>query len=401
MKKLLIPVLMTILLVGSVNAAVTYCINTDTGNICLNNNWLNGTKINYSDILNPPASGSADITAVTTDGPYLSGGVTSGDADLLLNETFLNATIDARSGGGGGSFDLNASNETDGSPQFSIEEGDIFKIIGITGINVILDTVREQYNLSVTVVDTNETARVNDLNSSKAGIGDCPSGNFIQNATATGVECDAPSGSGDITAVNTNGPYLSGGAGSGDVSILLNETELNATIDARDTNTWNTTEQMQDAAGAMDGGTETLIAVTYDDASNQMNYVVTSTLSSYTDDLTHTTDTNDTFRVNDLNASKAGTGTCTTPQFVQNTTSTGVQCAIPVDTDTDTTIGNCTLSDSCKPIVYQDRNENITANNWNFTSTTGRIRTGGGFHLFWNTTCGGMNISGTVIEVCR
>ncbi len=56
------------------------------------------------------------------------------------------------------------------------------------------------------------------------------------------------------------------------------------------TDTFNTTEQMQDAAGALDTGTETLISVTYDDAGNDIDYVVTSTLSSYTDDLSHTED---------------------------------------------------------------------------------------------------------------
>jgi len=47
-------------------------------------------------------------------------------------------------------------------------------------------------------------------------------------------QCTASvAGSGDITAVNTNGDYLTGGATTGDVSLLFNETALNATIDAR------------------------------------------------------------------------------------------------------------------------------------------------------------------------
>ncbi len=49
--------------------------------------------------------------------------------------------------------------------------------------------------------------------------------------------------SGDITAVNTNGPYLTGGALSGPVSLLLNESHLNLTISALATgnSSWNQT----------------------------------------------------------------------------------------------------------------------------------------------------------------
>lgn len=77
-----------------------------------------------------------------------------------------------------------------------------------------------------------------------ARTGTCSSGNFVQNITSSGLECDAPSGSGDITAVDTNGDYLTGGGPSGDISLLLNETILNATIDDRsggsgDNTSWN------------------------------------------------------------------------------------------------------------------------------------------------------------------
>jgi hypothetical protein len=41
-----------------------------------------------------------------------------------------------------------------------------------------------------------------------------------------------------------------------------------------DTDTWNTTEQMQDACGALLGGTETRMTATYDDANNDIDFVV-------------------------------------------------------------------------------------------------------------------------------
>ncbi len=54
-----------------------------------------------------------------------------------------------------------------------------------------------------------------------------------------------------------------------------------------------TQEQVEDFAGGMTtGNTETLITVTYQDGDGTIDYVVDSTLSNYTDDLTHTTDTN-------------------------------------------------------------------------------------------------------------
>jgi len=54
---------------------------------------------------------------------------------------------------------------------------------------------------------------------------------------------DAANASGDITAVNTNGNYLYGGSTTGAVSLLLNETYLNATISSLATNnaSWNQT----------------------------------------------------------------------------------------------------------------------------------------------------------------
>ncbi len=43
----------------------------------------------------------------------------------------------------------------------------------------------------------------------------------------------------------------------------------------------NTTEEVQDAAGSLLGGTETLITVTYDDANNDIDFVVNNDLHSY------------------------------------------------------------------------------------------------------------------------
>jgi len=70
------------------------------------------------------------------------------------------------------------------------------------------------------------------------------SGGFVNATTDICIEggtclSDAGTGSGDITEVNTNGPYLTGGSDSGIVNLLLNETVLNATIDSIAYNSWN------------------------------------------------------------------------------------------------------------------------------------------------------------------
>lgn len=61
------------------------------------------------------------------------------------------------------------------------------------------------------------------------GLTPCPNNQFyIYNTTSAAWECGS-AGAGDITAVNTNGPYLSGGSSSGDVSLLFNESKGNLT----------------------------------------------------------------------------------------------------------------------------------------------------------------------------
>jgi hypothetical protein len=62
----------------------------------------------------------------------------------------------------------------------------------------------------------------------------CSPGNYVYNLTsAGGYSCSAPSGSGDITSV-TGDTYITNGSTSGDVYLVFNETKMNNTMDARD-----------------------------------------------------------------------------------------------------------------------------------------------------------------------
>ena len=94
----------------------------------------------------------------------------------------------------------------------------------------------------------------------------------------TDIDCNTTVsvGSGDITAVNTGGAYLLGGAVSGDVSLLLNETKLNATISLldTDTNTQLSEEQVEDFVGGMLIGTQTGITISYQDATGDIDFIV-------------------------------------------------------------------------------------------------------------------------------
>ena len=84
---------------------------------------------------------------------------------------------------------------------------------------------------------TTETDPIyNSENSTIARIGDCPSGQLVQNITTGGVECSS-AGAGDITSVQGDDLYIYNGSNSGDVVLVLNETKLNETIDDRDTDT--------------------------------------------------------------------------------------------------------------------------------------------------------------------
>lgn len=63
---------------------------------------------------------------------------------------------------------------------------------------------------------------------------DCAAGQFVQNISGGDtLECAAPAGGGDITGVYGDNIYIYNGSASGEVTLALNETRLNITIDDR------------------------------------------------------------------------------------------------------------------------------------------------------------------------
>ena len=74
-------------------------------------------------------------------------------------------------------------------------------------------------------------------------------------------------------------------AGS-NVSLTYDDAAGTLTIASTDTNTQLTTEEVQDIVGGMvDGGTETNVAVTYDDTSGKLNFVVSQLTSEQVQDI--------------------------------------------------------------------------------------------------------------------
>ena len=168
-------------------------------------------------------------------------------------------------------------------------------------------------------------------------------------------------GVGDITAVNTNDKWLSGGAASGVVSLTFNESELNDTIDAKVGSSSNNYTMSIGFSTA--GATETL---------NLKRYGMSNLTASFTD--TDTTIGNCSVAQSctgvlyDTNFTQLHQfGDCAAGTYVQNTTATGVECGTPSPatgggwTDLGTTINLTTPSDnvSAKTLYIDNTNSAV------------------------------------------
>jgi len=229
--------------------------------------------------------------------------------------------------------------------------------------------------------------------------------NSTEDVCITGGNClsDAGTGSGDITSVNTNGNYLTGGSASGNVDLLLDETKLNDTIDSRDSDTtysalsefsndvnfitndtMNKTIDCSDISGSPDtdfctdevGTGEANQTISYDAGTDQITLdgnggtiditevdtntqLSEATVDSYADNNNYldldTYPNADTDSTDDSLA-----GDCPSGQVVQNTTASGVECVTQV-TDTDTQLSQEQVEDYTGGMVngslsYDDTN---------------------------------------------
>lgn len=177
--------------------------------------WSAGIPTLLGDEFNPPGAASSRMTFRNSSGGIAYRVETEGQSGNQLNWSDSVGVIMSITPGGNVLF-LRGLNFSDLS---------LISCHNISGAASNLCTLVDS--------DSNETTRVDNLVGTA-----CPASNYVYNFSVNGTpQCSAPAGAGDITAVNTAGDYLTGGAASGDVSLLLNETVLNTTIDARDTNT--------------------------------------------------------------------------------------------------------------------------------------------------------------------
>ncbi len=119
-------------------------------------------------------------------------------------------------GSGGGMSSWIVSN---GSVEEAITDGELVNITSGTGISI--EQVLGRFVITNMVVDTNESARVIELNETKADAGLCPAGQFMNNATIDGVGCDTPPDLQGVTAVGGTAPIVSSGGDTPDISITL------------------------------------------------------------------------------------------------------------------------------------------------------------------------------------
>ena len=113
-----------------------------------------------------------------------------------------------------------------------------------------------------------------------------------------------------------------------------------------DTDTHLSQEQVEDFAGGMADGTETFITVTYNDTGGNFNFIVTD---------------------NWWNAYADFMGTTTTDKWCKWN---GSAIVCNVDVVTDTTIGNCSVDDSCSGVIYETELDNLTELNTQITDST-------------------------------
>ncbi|KYK24447.1 hypothetical protein AYK26_06780 [Euryarchaeota archaeon SM23-78] len=143
--------------VSSVTAAAGTPLTASptTGNVIINitiptcsgTNKLTYNGTHFKCETDQDSGGTGDITAVNTSGPYLYGGTTSGDANLYLNETKLNQTIDARSNASGGGWTDLGTQVNLTAPSDNVSAKSLF--IDNTNLRVGIGTKNPLYDLHV------------------------------------------------------------------------------------------------------------------------------------------------------------------------------------------------------------------------------------------------------------
>jgi len=172
----------------------------------------------------------------------------------------------------------------------------------------LLNVNSSQYCNINNLQSLNDTGLITSLNSSKAAVAACPSGQVVQNTTSSGVQCIPTGGVGTVISVTRGLGFNNTGTSITSTGTL----DINASIvmmvsDQRYNNTA--------LIGAVNTSTN-LQSLGFNTTTQLNNIYLGINDQRY----------NDTSLINSLNTSKAAVATCPSGQVVQNTTSGGVQC---------------------------------------------------------------------------
>ncbi len=200
---------------------------------------------------------------------------------------------------------------------------------------------------------------------------ECSAGDFVINITGDTIVCDTPAGGGDITGVYGDGIYIYNGSASGSPTLVLNETRLNITIDARDFDTTYTA-----------GSNLSLTGTTFSlNVTSLMDYLDTiykkivdafdgtwasltgkpTHMSNFTDDITYTSGFNSTGDGRWLD----NTDNQTLSYSGGNVTITGGNSVNISDVDTDTQL----TEDEVEAYVFdEDNTDNLNLTGYNITA---------------------------------
>ena len=199
---------------GGVFSVNTGVIQSRVTGTCAGNQFVQGVLLGGGVTCATAASGSGDITDVTTaPGSGLSGGVSSGNANLSVD--FL--TTQRRVGGTCAAGQSIRVIDSGGNVTCEVDDnsgGDITDVTTAGGSGLIGGAPSGNANLSV------------DFNTAQRRVtGTCSPGSAIRIVDGLGtVQCETDDvGTGDITEVNTN-PGLLGGAASGAITLTPNFT---------------------------------------------------------------------------------------------------------------------------------------------------------------------------------
>jgi len=192
---------------------------------------------------------------------------------------------------------------------------------------------------------------------------DCSNSQYAYGIDGASLDCrtDLTNTTTEVrNAINSTGLFYNIISGDLQCSNCIGGTEITESTLVVQSSWINTTEEMQDAAGALLGGTETLITVTYDDANGDIDFVVNNDLHLYSWTNVVDADITDTLTASNVEGTDLGTLTngyyCT-----YDLTGTEIDCNSQYTTASDLICTNCIGGTEIAELADADISNTLTA----------------------------------------